>query len=378
MNTDIRLSVDFFDHPKTMKLERRLGFAGIRSLQCLWIWAAKSRPDGDFSGMDAEDIEIAARWNGEEGKLVETLVTLGWLDEVESGYLLHDWEDHNAWAAEACDRSAKSRLGRLAQVNKKAFEECRRLGIESLSQSEYKKWKSYRPVDAGLMLGENSATAGELLANTGDRPATAGESLAPAPNPSPSPNPAPIANINTYCTSPAATAAFMQPKAKPKSKAEKEAEFAEAVVALFNRVLVDEQPEGRKLPKVTKVTPPRVTLVKARAKACPELKQLAGWEAYFQLVSRCPYLMGEVNDWIARFDWLLQVGNFIKVREGNYLPRDAAGSKGGGGSAKLPELDRVKQYARQYGEEGVVGVCKKFGFDPAVYMKACSAELGAR
>ncbi|MGX7950459.1 hypothetical protein [Oleidesulfovibrio alaskensis] len=170
----------------------------------------------------------------------------------------------------------------------------------------------------------------------------------------------------------------LQPKGKPKSKAEKEAEFAEAVVALFNRVLVDEQPEGRKLPKVTKVTPPRVTLVKARAKACPELKQLAGWEAYFQLVSRCPYLMGEVNDWIAKFDWLLQVGNFIKVREGNYLPRDAAGSKGGGGSAKLPELDRVKQYARQYGEEGVVGVCKKFGFDPAVYMKACSAELGAR
>jgi len=169
----------------------------------------------------------------------------------------------------------------------------------------------------------------------------------------------------------------LQPKGKPKSKAEKEAEFAEAVVALFNRVLVDEQPEGRKLPKVTKVTPPRVTLVKARAKACPELKQLAGWEAYFQLVSRCPYLMGEVNDWIAKFDWLLQVGNFIKVREGNYLPRDAAGSKGGSGSATLPELDRVKQYARQYGEEGVVGVCKKFGFDPTLYLKACSAELSA-
>ncbi|MFV0420612.1 hypothetical protein [Oleidesulfovibrio sp.] len=171
----------------------------------------------------------------------------------------------------------------------------------------------------------------------------------------------------------------LQPETKPKSKAEKETEFAKAVVTLFNRVLVDEQPEGRKLPKVTKVTAQRVALVKARAKSCAELKQLAGWEAYFQLVSQCSYLLGVVKPWSASFDWLLNVNNFIKVSEGQYLDREAAGDKGGNGLATgLPELDRVKQYARQHGEKGVMGICKSLGFDPALYLKACSAELGAQ
>lgn len=47
---DIRLSVHFPDHPKTVKLERRLGFQGVRSLLSLWAWAAQNRPDGDLGG----------------------------------------------------------------------------------------------------------------------------------------------------------------------------------------------------------------------------------------------------------------------------------------------------------------------------------------
>ena len=36
MNTDIRLAVGFWQHPKTRKTIRRLGLEGIRSLQVLW------------------------------------------------------------------------------------------------------------------------------------------------------------------------------------------------------------------------------------------------------------------------------------------------------------------------------------------------------
>lgn len=66
MNTDIRLSVGFWQHPKTRKLIKRLGLEAIRSLQILWLWAAQNRPDGVLSGMDWEDIELAADWQGEE------------------------------------------------------------------------------------------------------------------------------------------------------------------------------------------------------------------------------------------------------------------------------------------------------------------------
>ena len=62
MNTDIRLSVGFWQHPKAKKTARRLGLEGIRSLQVLWLWSTQYRPDGNLSGMDWEDIELAADW----------------------------------------------------------------------------------------------------------------------------------------------------------------------------------------------------------------------------------------------------------------------------------------------------------------------------
>ena len=57
MNSDIRLSVGFFDHPKIIKLERQLGLEGVTALLRLWLWAAQNRPSGILSGMDGEDIE---------------------------------------------------------------------------------------------------------------------------------------------------------------------------------------------------------------------------------------------------------------------------------------------------------------------------------
>ena len=59
MNTDIRLSIGFWQHPKTRKTAKRLGLEGVRSLQILWLWAAINRPDGILSGMDWEDRECS-------------------------------------------------------------------------------------------------------------------------------------------------------------------------------------------------------------------------------------------------------------------------------------------------------------------------------
>ena len=93
MNTDIRLSVFFLDHPKTVKLKRRLGLDGVESLIRLWTWTALNRPDGDI-GQDPDDIEIAARWDGEPGAFVSALESLRWIDLRDGRYLLHDWDNH--------------------------------------------------------------------------------------------------------------------------------------------------------------------------------------------------------------------------------------------------------------------------------------------
>lgn len=93
MNQDIRLSVKFFDHPKTIKLERRLGVEGVESLLCLWLWTAQNRPSGVLSEMNQEDVERVARWKGLDGELIRVLIQLEWLDfdSVDKQYSVHNW-----------------------------------------------------------------------------------------------------------------------------------------------------------------------------------------------------------------------------------------------------------------------------------------------
>ena len=110
MTTDARIAVGLPTHPKTKKLIKRLGQAAAWNLVCLFLWAAANRRDGDLSGMTDEDIELAADWLGEEGAFVSVLLEVRFLDaDGAGGYLLHDWQDHNPWAAGADMRSAKAR-----------------------------------------------------------------------------------------------------------------------------------------------------------------------------------------------------------------------------------------------------------------------------
>lgn len=112
---------------------------------------------------------------------------------------------------------------------------------------------------------------------------------------------------------------------KGKTKAQEEEAFFFDVAALYNAILVDEQPEGRKLTKLTKLTDKRKKLIRARMKSDAEFHDLGGWETYFTRVHCCPYLMGEVNSWSADFEWLLNVNNMLKVQEGKYLEKQGKG-----------------------------------------------------
>ena len=109
MNTDIRLQVTLLSHPKTIKLRRRLGDGAFIALIQLWIFVAQNKPSGQLTGMDVDDIEIAAGWTGEEGALVSELLTLRLLDETDDGYSVHDWQDNNPWCCKSDERSDQAR-----------------------------------------------------------------------------------------------------------------------------------------------------------------------------------------------------------------------------------------------------------------------------
>jgi hypothetical protein len=60
---------------------------------------AENRSDGSLDGMTGEDIEIAAGWDGEVGELTNALLEVRFLDGVEGSFQVHDWAEHNPWAA---------------------------------------------------------------------------------------------------------------------------------------------------------------------------------------------------------------------------------------------------------------------------------------
>lgn len=165
MTTDIRISVEFWDHPKTKKLEKRLGIEAVKNLQILWMWTAKNKPTGVLENMDIEDIELAARWDGDSGAFVENLVDLKLLDAREISisndplttvndplttrstkingvgyrYKIHDWRSHNPWAAESQTRSEKARFSRLAYVCPEVHSVLMQTGQVSITKAEYEQ-----------------------------------------------------------------------------------------------------------------------------------------------------------------------------------------------------------------------------------------------
>ena len=109
MADDARISTALPSHPKTRKLRKRLGVEGCWALVCLLLWVADNRADGNLAGLSDEDIELAADWNGKAGAFVLALAEVGFLDGSADSYLVHDWQDHNPWAASRGQRVAAAR-----------------------------------------------------------------------------------------------------------------------------------------------------------------------------------------------------------------------------------------------------------------------------
>ena len=115
MAHDARISSALVNHPKTKKLRRRLGPGACWSLVALFAYASEHRWDGDLTGMSDEDIGIAADWDGTPEEFCEALKGVGFLEGESSSYLIHDWSDHQPYAA---SRDIRSEAARKA-VNKR-------------------------------------------------------------------------------------------------------------------------------------------------------------------------------------------------------------------------------------------------------------------
>lgn len=107
--SDIRVRTTLARHPKWLRLRKLLGNDGRVGLLHLWIFAREHRPDGSLAGLEDDEIEAGASWDGEPGALVRALEACGWLDRTPDGPVLHGWGEHQPWAVSQERRSEIAR-----------------------------------------------------------------------------------------------------------------------------------------------------------------------------------------------------------------------------------------------------------------------------
>ena len=180
MKLDARIAVALPQHPKMKRLIYRLGVEAAWRLVCLWLWARQNRSDGNLEGLSDEDLELAVDWPASNGKLIEALATIGFLEGPEKKRRLHDWEDHQPWSAGENDRSKSSKWSAL--VRHHGFEAAKAM-MPDYYESHAEQCERY-------------AKRTPKHANACDASANASKNDAPSPSPSPSPSPIPTPTLS--------------------------------------------------------------------------------------------------------------------------------------------------------------------------------------
>lgn len=137
MNSDIRLSLTFRHHRKRKRLFHRLGSDGVVSLIDLWCMTAEQFTDGCLKGYTKEDIEIDAGWKGDPGEFFDAILDIGFLDETENGFCLHNWHKHQVWVSKSEERSNISRMNIMAKKHNRIFKELQKINIKSVNREDY-------------------------------------------------------------------------------------------------------------------------------------------------------------------------------------------------------------------------------------------------
>jgi hypothetical protein len=117
------VDLDYFGHYKTVRLVGICGDGAAEYPIRLWTYVGKYHAlDGCLKTYSPDQLETAVNWRGERGKLVDAMVEAGFLEKLENGYAVHDWEEHCGHLAAYKKRAktaAKKRWKKHATSNAK-------------------------------------------------------------------------------------------------------------------------------------------------------------------------------------------------------------------------------------------------------------------
>lgn len=250
--------------------------------------------------MDTEDIEIAAKWDGESGLFIRALLDLKWAENDGEWIVLHSWQERNPWAASSMERGDKARLSRMAQTHPEIYQQLINDGVTSVSKELY----------ATLTIRQRDVN------------------VAPAPSPSPCSNESLTKDEASFVCQDAGHPDGQNDSQEQDKRDEQGQDERDKIpdsgipncphkeiIAAYHEIL----PE---LNAVKVLTQEREKWLRTRWREDKKRQSVQWWRQYWQLVRKCPFLMGQNgNSWRADFSWLIRPNNFAKVYEGKYLDK---------------------------------------------------------
>jgi hypothetical protein len=96
----LNLDLGFPRHPKVKRLVGLLGRGAEMLLIRLWCHCGEHHCEtGALTGFSGQEIESIIEWWGERGRAADALVSLGFIDATDSGFVVHDWLEHSGHLA---------------------------------------------------------------------------------------------------------------------------------------------------------------------------------------------------------------------------------------------------------------------------------------
>lgn len=92
----MRVEPELPDHPKYLRLKRRVGDFALEALIRLWAHCQQNQRGELWRGVDEEYLELIAKWEEQPGLLFRSLLETGWIEQSADGILIHDWEEMNS------------------------------------------------------------------------------------------------------------------------------------------------------------------------------------------------------------------------------------------------------------------------------------------
>lgn len=146
----LNLDLDYFSHPKVVRLVGLLGRGASELPIKLWCYCGKYHAEsGNLESYSAQEIESAVGWWGKTGEMVEAMVKVGLLIASGDGYTVKDWLDHQGHLVAFKIRAqagAKARWNNISNASSNAKDDAKQCPIPTIPTIPTKPTKTKKTI----------------------------------------------------------------------------------------------------------------------------------------------------------------------------------------------------------------------------------------